>query len=96
MALHLTEGEHLQGLPREERSPADLLDYSQAVQSTLALKQVKFFNMVLLHENNIFELLTSFPLSMFCLYGVKNISDIWDIPGVVLGSEMRPPETHSC
>ncbi len=41
--------------------------------------------MVLLHENNIIEVPVDFLLSMFCLYGVKNISDIWDIPSVVLG-----------
>jgi len=51
--------------------------------------------MVLLHENNIIEVPVDFLLSMFCLYDVKNISDIWDIPSVVLGSEMRPLKMHS-
>ncbi len=82
-------------LPMEELSPVDLFNRPQAMRSTWAIEQGKFFNMVLLHENNIIEVPVDFLLSMFCLYGVKNISDIWDIPCVVLGGEMRPPEKVS-
>jgi hypothetical protein len=69
----------------EDISPADLYDYPQAGLSASAIEQGKLFNMVLLHENDIIEVPTDFLLSMFCLYSVKNISDIWDIPSVVLG-----------
>jgi hypothetical protein len=58
-----------------------------AIRAT-AKEPLSNFKMVLLQENHILPGSISRNLSVFCPSHVNNISDIWDIPRVVLGGEI--------